>query len=88
MTNIKESNVYKLFNTVLPSINHYDNDGSVVGADYYVDIAENVRLTFEYSPAILLLNGKGLCEIDEEVAGELLKLVRSLGYAETHTKGV
>lgn len=85
MTNVQDTNVYKLFNTILPTIDYYDEGGFIDGVDYYVDIAEGVRLIFVFETDTLKINGVDVGEIAEDVAGELLNLVRALGYTESHS---
>lgn len=82
--NVKETNVYKLFNTKLPSNEYLDEDGYISRIEYFVDVTDSMRLIFDYETNCLLINDIEIGEITEEVAGELLKLVRSLGYTESH----
>lgn len=84
MTNVKDTNLYKLFNTKLPAIEHYDNKGELNAVDYYVDINENIRFTFVWETDELLINNVSVGKITEELASELLNIVHSLGYTESH----
>lgn len=85
------SNVRDLFATKdLPAKEYYDEDGLLSAVDYYIDLSDDVRMVFCYETNALLINDAYVGEITEEVAGELLKLVRSLGYTEVFpmTKGI
>ena len=84
MTNVKETNVYKLFNIKLPAIEHFDIDGDLMQVDYYVDISDDVRLIFEWETESLLINGKYVGKITPGIAGELINIVNKLGYTESH----
>lgn len=70
----KQSNKSKLYHTKLPE----EDDTQ------HVDITDDVRISFEWETESLLINDVEVCEITDEIASELLKLVHSLGYTKTY----